>query len=594
MKRFTKESLERLRSRIDLAGLISSYVTLKKQGTTYKGLCPFHDEKSPSFIVDTNDSHYHCFGCGAHGDAIHFLMQHVKMGFVEACENLADRFSCQLEETEHATDEKHTPKSRLKEVMEAGCRFYQWFLLYTKEGQVALQYLYDRGLPLQFIQTFRIGLAPRNDGLLKKYLNACGFDYALIEEVGLIHPKEKKHREFFLERITFPIQDPMGSVVGFSARKISEKTYGGKYINTQNTALFKKSKVLFGLNACRKRIIKEHKAIIAEGQLDVLRLIYHGFDYTVAALGTAFGQEHVQELIQLGVTRVYLLFDGDTAGIQASIKTGHLFQKKSIEVFVASLPAKMDPDSLLLEQGPLGITNALSTSKEYLHFLYEQGSKEVRLESPAEKNLFIQKLAEQIREWEDPILIHESLKKLSALSNVPEHLLGVGDKMPSHRFLFKTTSMTQLSEINPDKILEQDLIRPLFMCGKSRPDIFQMCQKNIAIDDLFDSFSKKMYEEIIRLFQKGEEISALTLVQCIEDSDFDSYIKEILVKKVNLEKAHDMIKETILRIKERNWLHEREAIKMRIHSGVSSEEEVLVLAKKFDELKANPPSPDFS
>jgi DNA primase len=268
---FTKESLELLRQRIDLPEVLSGHLDLQRSGSSYKALCPFHEEKTPSFMVQRGDSHYHCFGCGAHGDAIAFLMTHVKMGFAEAVESLAERFQVTLEKSEEPQGEKGPSKAKLKQALELASNLYHYLLLYSVEGQVALRYLYQRGLDLDFIRQFQVGFAVRQGDLLMRYLRIHAIDERLQEQAGLISVAQSgRMRDFFSDRITFPIRDALGAVIGFSARKFKEETFGGKYINTPETPLFKKSRVLFGLSYCRSRIAKEAKAIIVEGQIDCL------------------------------------------------------------------------------------------------------------------------------------------------------------------------------------------------------------------------------------------------------------------------------------------------------------------------------------
>jgi len=289
---YTKESLELLRQRIDLVEVLTPHLQLHRAGAAFKALCPFHEEKTPSFIVQRGDSHYHCFGCGAHGDAIAFLMNNVKMSFTEAVEHLAERFGVPLEKMDASEEVKGPSKSVLKEALDRAARLYHFLLLHSEEGQKALEYLYQRGIDLDFIRTFQIGYASNSPDLLKRFLYAQNVSEEVLLETGLIAASSK--RDFFCDRITFPIRDPMGAVIGFSARKFKEETYGGKYINTSETPLFKKSQVLFALSYCRQKIAKERKAIIVEGQIDALRLIHSGFNYTVAGQGTAFGEGHVR------------------------------------------------------------------------------------------------------------------------------------------------------------------------------------------------------------------------------------------------------------------------------------------------------------
>ncbi len=452
MKMFTKDSLELLRQRIDLPEVLAAHIELRRAGSAYKGLCPFHEEKTPSFIVQKGDTHYHCFGCGAHGDAISFLMTHVKMSFADAVESLAERFQVTLEQDREPKGERGPSKAKLKQVLELASDLYHYLLLHSVEGRSALAYLYSRGISLDFIRQFHLGFAPGQMNLMVRYLRLCDIDERLQEAAGLIHVGSSgKVRDFFSDRILFPIRDALGSVIGFSGRKFKEETFGGKYINTQETLLFKKSHVLFGLSYCRAQIAKEGKAIIVEGQMDCLRLIHAGFNYTVAGQGTAFGQDHVRELLQLGVKHVFLALDADTAGREAAVKVGHLFQKKGVAVSVVELPDGTDPDSLLIDYGPPYFSQLLESSKDYLSFLFLHLSSGSNLAIPSKKNEVVSAIVEKIKQWEMPVMVHESLKKLAEISQVPEAALGIG------QIVFPTFSLKKA---------------PLFILSRSTPTAF--------------------------------------------------------------------------------------------------------------------------
>lgn len=579
---FSKQSLETLRSRIDLIEVLNPYVKLQRSGSGYKALCPFHDEKSPSFHIQRGDSHYHCFGCGAHGDAIQFLMTHLKMTFVEAVESLSERFHVELEEGEKEGP-KGPSKQLLKEILEKACQIYHFFLLHTKEGHAALDYLYHRGIDLEFISQFGIGLAPRTSHFMKM-MREEKISLDLLEQAGLV----SKGKEFFSDRITIPIRDAMGAVIGFSSRKYKEETFGGKYINSFETALFKKSKVLFGLSFSRKKITKEKKALIVEGQLDALRLIHLGFDWTVAGQGTAFGEEMAKELIHLGVKKVYLAFDGDLAGQEATVKVGNLFQKEGIEAFVVLLPEKYDPDLFLQEKGPSEWQALVDHAQDYLSFLVTHRAKSLSLQSPAQKNELVQLIAKQVREWDHPLMVHESLKKLAKLTQTPENLLSISDQAIPQIYIKRTSSVT-FSEIDPDRILEADLLRWLFLMGRSDPKIVEIAGLNLKKEDFRTKVGGLLYEKLIQAFQKEEEIDLLSLMIDLEEAEAQLFLAEILQKKVNQERALYQFTETVQKLLERNWMQTREEIRSKIYSGQSSEEEVLELARRFDLLKRERP-----
>jgi len=561
MALYSKESLDLLRERVDLAEVLSAHIDLKRAGAAYKALCPFHEEKTPSFVLQSGDHHYHCFGCGAHGDAIAFLMNHVKMNFVDAVESLAEKFGVTLGKADGPEERRGPSRIALKEALELAARYYHTLLLHTEEGHKALHYLYKRGIDLDFIKSFRIGYAPAMRDTLLTLAKGEGIDEQTLIVAGLT---TQKRRDFFSERITFPITDPFGAVIGFSARKFKEETFGGKYINTPETPLFKKSHVLFGLSYCRKRIAKDQKAIIVEGQLDALRLIHAGINFAVAGQGTAFGEGHVKLLTDLGVTQVYLAMDGDPAGKAAAVKIGHLFQKKGIGVSVVPLPKQSDPDTYVQKNGPDAFLELLGNSQEYLSFLVAAHSEGVDLSIPSQKNDVLQKITQQIRSWDEPVMVHESLRKIAELTSVPESVVGVGAS-PTPAFI-KRFARVDKHGVDPDRILETDLLRWLIMQNDTY--LTQIVDLNVAPDLFRNPICKRIFTSFTK--EKGPK-DLIALGSVLEKEEEQNLLAEIVQKKVNLEKAEEGVIEVIHRLLIRKWMEEREEIRARIQSGTCSD-----------------------
>lgn len=582
MGTFTRESLETLRTRIDLVEVLTPHLKLQRAGAAYKALCPFHEEKSPSFVIQKGDSHYHCFGCGAHGDAIAFLMTHLRMSFLEAVESLAQRFGVQLEESEKRSEPKGPSKALLKEALDKAARFYHFCLLHTPEGHGALAYLYGRGIDLDFIRQFRIGYAPRTPRLFFEAMREEKLLEPLLKEAGLM---SANGREFFFDRIMIPILDVMGGVIGFTARAYKPDAFGPKYVNTPETVLFKKSRVLFGLSYSRKRITKEKKALIVEGQIDALRLIHAGFDWTVAGQGTAFGEEHVRELVQLGIRQAVLALDGDTAGREAAVKIGHLFQKEGIDVRVAALEEKCDPDLLLRERGPEAFAKILESGVEYLPFLIAHLSKSINMQTPAGKNELVQTIAGKIRQWDHPLMIHESLRKLARLTQTPESIVGAPEENAPQIYIKRNASVSSGIEIDPDRILEADLLRWLIVVTPQAARFAAIAQLNLKPEHFRLNAARAIYEKAIEANAAGRECDLLSLAIDLENPEQQLFLAEILQKRVNREKAAEGFAETVQRLLERHWMQQREEIKLKIYSGAGSEEEVLELARRFDEIK---------
>lgn len=581
MPLFSAESLETLRKRVDLVDVLSSHIDLKRAGAAYKALCPFHDEKSPSFTVQKGDSHYHCFGCGAHGDAIQFLLDYSRMNFQEAVESLAHRFNVVLDIVEENVEHKGPSKAKLKEALLQASQLYHYLLLHTEEGHEALHYLYQRGVSLEFIQTFELGWAPRHSGILQQALKAKGFNDDILITAGLL--RESSNRDFFSDRITFPICDAAGSVIGFSARKIREETFGGKYINTSETPLFKKSRILYGLSYCRRRIAKESHAIIVEGQLDALSLVFHGLNLTVAALGTAFGEGHASELISLGVKRVHLALDADKAGIEAAKKVGDLFQKRGVEVFVVRLPEGSDPDSFVRLHGIEEFNKYLDSAQDYLSFLTSLGNTA----TPAAKTQLLQELAQQIRQWESPVMVHESLRRVAHLLQVPEEMVTSSSISAGH-YLIRKTANAGIMEIDADRILESDLLRWLLVSGIHSFDYYICVRKNLNLNDLKVDACRNLFKAIDTMACEGKSWDLLSLMAQGE-LEIQQLLDEIMQRKVKRENSEQLLIETIQKILDRNWMLKCEEISMKIRSGQFSDEESLELMKELAAMKKNSP-----
>ncbi len=571
MKTFSKESLELLRTRANLVEVLSPHLQLKRAGAVYKALCPFHEEKSPSFIVKAGDTHYHCFGCGAHGDAIQFLMGHLRLDFREAVESLAERFGVQLEQEEGEV--KGPSRAAIKEVLAQINAFYHFFLLHTEEGHSALEYLYSRGLDLAFIKTFQLGLAPRDSSLFLNVMKEQGIHEEALRDAGLF---AQSGRILFFDRVTLPIRDALGSVIGFSARKFRpEATTGPKYVNTPETVLFKKSRVLFGLNYSKKRIIKEHRALIVEGQIDALRLISAGFDWTVAGQGTAFGVDHVQELMNLEIREAWLALDGDNAGQEAIVKIGHLFQKEGVEVFVVPLPNGQDPDQILREEGPDAWAALLERKSDYLRFLVQHLSRSVNMETPAGKNQLVEQVSQRIRDWNHPVMVHESLKKLAQITHTPEMLLDIPAAPARLTYAPRSKAVEDALAIDADKVLEADLLRWLLLIGEGNPALLPMAKNYLKSEHFYTQVGRNLF---VQYMEQPEQRDLLSLAT---DPEQQRFMQEILEKRVNRERAVAGFTDAAQRILDRYWLREREKIQREMASGKYSEEQLLELAKQF-------------
>ena len=571
MPLLTKDCLERLRERMDLAEIVGSHIELKRQGGKIKALCPFHNEKTPSFTVNSGDSHYHCFGCGAHGDGVAFLMNFLGLTFNESIEYLANKYSIQLEYTgkkEQTVDYKRD----LYKINRRTAEFFHFHLLHSEEAKPALKYLHERGITDEFIKKFLIGYAPKEEKFQKTFYQSEKFSEQLLSMAGIL--SESTKRTFFSERIMFPIHDGVGNAIGFSGRKIDESVFGGKYVNTKETAVFKKSRTLYGLNYSRRSIAKSGKVIVVEGQIDALRLIYEGFDFTVASQGTAFGEEHVQELMKLGITEVTICFDGDEAGDKSAVKVGQLFQKEGVEVFVCSFAKGMDPDTYLVEHGKEAFSKLCAQKEGYMSFLVRMLSVNGKDKTPAGKNAIAGAVKKMMNQWKHPIMIHEGEKALSRLLHVPGKYL-VTTKVP----VIKKAPVVQKRFIDP---IEQDLIRWLLLTTEE--EFIDIIMENVAADYIYDEGIREIFCLCKMIYGRGEKIDMLHLGMALNEQQIH-FLDQVKSKRMNISKAREGITFLCQKLIDREWQRKAEDIKNKMNQDGLSEKEIFTLAKEFDEIK---------
>lgn len=577
-----KESLELLRQKVDLVDLLSSYMTIKRNGAYYKGCCPFHEEKTPSFVVQAGASFYHCFGCQAHGDAIAFLMQHQHLSFIEAVEHLAQRYQVVLEYDDQQKETGPNKKRHL-ELLNHAHQFFYKYLCESVDAESARKYLAQRGLDQKFITNFEIGLAPTDGKKLIRHLNDLKYTSKEIEEVGLLN---QYGSSFFFDRITFPIRDAQGHVIAFSARLYKEQTQGGKYINSKETFLFKKSNVLFGLNYSRTRIAKSKKVLIVEGQIDALRLIHQGLNATVAPLGTALTEQHIDKLKQLGIEEAYLAFDADSAGQNAALKSGDLLQKKKITTYIIPIPPKYDPDLFVREKGIKEFVLLFERKIEYLSFMLQVFSERIDLSNPANKARVVDKVVQKIKEWEDPVMVHESLKKLAQLLQLPESTLGLTSTNTPHTFAPKKNLKHESTSTK--YFLEMEVLTWLVQNDLPTDELVKIANKNITIEYFENSECKALYQIIEQGFKEQKALDTLSLL-VQSPTDVQKLITELLGKKIRKEEAKEGFVQALQRLLEAHWMRKRDQISQKIHLGAHSEEESLKLAKEFDQIKQKRP-----
>jgi DNA primase len=342
--RIKDSSIEEVKAAADMVAVVSARTQLRKTGGRYIGRCPFHEERTPSFSVNATDKLYYCFGCGAKGDLIGFVRETENLDFVGAIEWLADRFNVQIEyeETSPEQDARRRRRERLLDLLDAAASFYERYLWESQAGSLACDYLAGRGLGEDVCREYRLGLALGGSTLTRKALER-GFIRDELVAAGLVN---RRGNDYFARRLLFPLADARGRVLGFQARKLHEDDpLQAKYVNSPEGELFRKGDLLYGLDRARAAIAKQERAVVVEGNTDVLALRQAGIEPVVASMGTALTERQLKELGRL-TTRVWLCFDGDAAGEAATLRGMELASARGLEVRVVALPPGFDPADL--------------------------------------------------------------------------------------------------------------------------------------------------------------------------------------------------------------------------------------------------------
>ena len=358
MARIKDSSVEEVKAAADMVAVVETRTPLRKAGARFTGRCPFHEERTPSFSVNAADKLYYCFGCNAGGDVIKFVQETEQLDFAGAIEWLAERFNVPLEyeESSPEQDAQRRRRDRLQALLEDAARFYERYLWDSQAGAFARDYLRERGLGEDVCRTFRLGLAPGGSTLVSK-AREKGFTPQELQAAGLV---TRRGTDYFARRLVFPLADARGRVLGFQARKLFEDDpLRGKYVNSPESELFHKGWILYGLDHARAAIAKQERAVVVEGNTDVLALRQSGFEPVVASMGTALTDRQLKDVSRL-TRRVWLCFDGDAAGEAATLRGMELAVAMGLEVKVVALPPGKDP-----ADEPAGFEDRLAGAEPY-------------------------------------------------------------------------------------------------------------------------------------------------------------------------------------------------------------------------------------
>ena len=421
----SNETKQKIINRVDIIDIVGTYVKLKKRGANYLGLCPFHNEKTPSFTVSPTKEIYKCFGCGKSGNSINFLMDMEKYSFVEALRFLANKYNIEIEETETSPEMRrlHQTADSLYILNKYAQEFFSNSLLHTEEGtDVALSYLQERGFRTDIIKKFQLGYSPQQRDAFAQTALKNQFSPELLQKSGLVVLRDQQPVDNYRGRIIFPVHNPSGRILGFGARLIKNNDKAPKYINTPENELYVKSKILYGVNFARMAIDKADECLLVEGYTDVVSLHQAGIENVVASGGTSLTSDQLH-IIKKYSNNLTILYDGDSAGIKAAMRGLDLALEQGLNVMLVLIPDKEDPDSYVNKLGAAEFQKFIQNNKQdFILFQLNQYLNEAGQDKMKRLHV-VNQIAETISKidnTENFTLRQDYIRQVSQLLNIEE------------------------------------------------------------------------------------------------------------------------------------------------------------------------------
>ncbi|HFK2873468.1 TPA: DNA primase [Enterococcus faecalis] len=563
-QRIPQEVIEEVRHRTNIVDIIGQYVQLKKSGKNYMGLCPFHEERSPSFSVAEDKQIFHCFGCGKGGTVFNFLQEIEGISFPESVKRVADLEHLSVdfdwsEPREVADTPENQQRRSLLQLHSKAAELYHHILVNTKIGEPALNYLLERGLTQELIETFQIGFAPQKRDFLSQVFKNEQLDETLFEPSGLFVQRDNgTFLDRFYQRIMFPINDPQGNVIAFSGRLLKTADFPGdempKYLNSPETTLFNKRETLFNFDKARKEIRKENTVLLFEGFMDVIAAWQSGVKSGVASMGTSLTNEQIRRLERVA-KEVVICYDGDNAGVQATNRAIQLLQENShFDLSIVSIPEKLDPDEYVRKYGAEAfqnlanhgretvfsfkmnyhrLTRNMNNEKEQLDYVNELLRELTNVQSPLERDRYLNQIAQEFQ-----LSVHSLEEQLNQLKQEQRSV-----QRQERQQFYQDEMMPPPME---EPVFEENHVQnklPLTQVQKAeRSLLFRLMNEQgvrQTVQQLPDfSFAHDEYQELYFLLE-----SYATLHQSFDIADFINFLQDNQTKQLAIEIAYQNLSE---------------------------------------------------
>lgn len=579
----SEESIQRVADANDIVDVVGSYFPLKRAGTSFRALCPFHREKSPSFHVNPARQSYHCFGCGAGGGVLRFVMDYEHLDFPTAVRRLAQRANIPIvEEASTPEDErKHGLRKRLLALHAEAALWFHHNLLKSPDGAVARDYLKSRGLNSEIAKSWKLGYAPESWDALLNHLRERKFSREEIEQSGLASSKDDRPGaqlySRFRNRVMFPIHNDYGEVVAFSGRTLEADPKAAKYVNSPETPLFTKGRVLYGLDKTKRDLIEKNAAIVCEGQIDLISAFEAGVRHVIAPQGTAFTTDQAR-LLKRYVETVLLCFDSDAAGKKAADRSVPALLSQGLTVKIIALPAGEDPDSLIRKQGPAAFLKLVESAKEYFDHNLAEAIASGELEDTAGKSRLVRRLAPPLALVQDAVLREALLGRISTRLGVSPASIRAVMKAPS----IERDAPESTSQIPPEEAIS--LTEGMKMLGQlllSSADVREWLRSQTPLSDFEPHAS--LLDKIARADFPDQSPPPASLLANLTGPEerFLSSLETLRAVPDPLDRA----KSTLLGLQARQFEQRIEGLKSRVGDSSLPLEERQKIQKQILDLK---------
>lgn len=558
--------IDQIQDKTDIVEVISRYIPLKKAGRSYKGLCPFHHEKTPSFIVSPDKQIYHCFGCGAGGNAFSFLMKHENIEFPEAVETLAQKAGVVIPRGAGQRQELSSLAAQLYKINEMAAQFFQTCLV---NDASAKEYLSSRGIGEEAIKSFRIGYAPDSWESLLNFFKKKGINESTLEKSGLVIPNDKgSYYDRFRKRITFPIIDLKDRIMGFGGRILD--TSLPKYINSPETCVYSKGKNLYGLNLSKEHIKKTGYVLIVEGYLDFIIPYQAGVKNLVATLGTALAIDQVK-LLKRFTTTAIMLYDPDEAGEMASMRNLDTFISEAVNVYIAELPKGYDPDSFIRKFGYEDFTKLIKSSKNLFDYKFGKLASTFDAKTAHGKARIASEMLPTISRIDNAVLKSNLIKKLAEKLSVDEESIRTELKKVKPDYSERKFFMGAVETAVHDSKLAEKMILALLLEGGGYVD---KLKERLSLDELKDSTIRDVVKIIFDLRKDNKEITAARLISHLENNNEGAnMVSEAVGLSEMLIDKEKVLHDCIIRVKKNNMKDQLDRLQLAIKTAHDSKDE---------------------